>query len=144
MTLCIHGHVPRSCDECRDEVRETFATGLDRRKPVIPDPTATPEEQGLTPGGERYPTPDPRLVEAMAGVLRRSIPSPMHDEAGHAEWATRHAAAILPGFLADPRTHEWLAEGLRAFPVPSSFEEWQAAVDRSYEADAAVILGREP
>jgi hypothetical protein len=32
-----------------------------------------------------------------------------------------------------------LADALRVIPVPETQAEWQAAVDRSYEADAALI-----
>lgn len=33
-----------------------------------------------------------------------------------------------------------LADGLRVIPVPTTYDEWMEAVDRSYEADAAAIL----
>ena len=33
-----------------------------------------------------------------------------------------------------------LAAALRTIPEPTSYEEWQAAIDRTYEGDASAIL----
>jgi len=53
-------------------------------------------------------TPDPRLVEAMAEALCDCRPTPT--ESGPCRYHQREAVEGLPAFLADPRTHEWLAE----------------------------------
>ena len=37
-----------------------------------------------------------------------------------------------------------LAEALKIIPVPSTYEEWQARVDASYEDDARTLLATEP
>jgi len=74
-------------------------------------------------------TPDPRLVAAMANAL---------DHAGlvwSPEGRRYYALAILPAFLADPRTHEWLEERLVVEGHP---EGW------ILRAFVASILGREP
>ena len=51
-------------------------------------------------------TPDPRLVAALAAALDEAW---VTEDGGDSE---QFAAAILPAFLADPRTHEWLEERL--------------------------------
>ena len=49
---------------------------------------------------------DPRLVAALAAALDEAW---VTEDGGDSE---QFAAAILPAFLADPRTHEWLEERL--------------------------------
>jgi len=43
--------------------------------------------------------------------------------------------------MTDDRGAAALAERLRAFDVPSSYDEWLARHDATYEGDAAFILG---
>jgi len=49
---------------------------------------------------------DPRLVAALAAALDEAW---VAEDGGDSE---QFAAAILPAFLSDPRTHEWLEERL--------------------------------
>jgi len=98
--------------------------------PMTPDPRSTPEEQGLTPGGEPYPTPDPRLVAAFDDAIGKAIEG----------WKPARplfplSRVALPAFLADPRTHEWLAERLALLP---------AELQGASRLQAAAILGVEP
>ena len=72
---------------------------------------------------------DPRLVAALAAALDEAW---VTEDGGDSE---QFAAAILPAFLADPRTHEWLEERLVVEGYP---EGW------ILRAFAAAILGREP
>jgi hypothetical protein len=110
---------------------------------VIPDPSATPEEQGLTPGGE-IPTPDPRLVAALAAAHRAAAHpnNPRNCAEPHAH--EQIAAAILPGFLADPRTHEVFAERLERAGygevTPGDLDQYQEW-GGSPRKIAAAILG---
>jgi len=72
---------------------------------------------------------DPRLVAALAAALDEAW---VTEDGGDSE---QFAAAILPAFLADPRTAGWLAERLdmvMAYEVDD--EPWMAA------SDAAAIL----
>jgi hypothetical protein len=55
-----------------------------------------------------------------------------------------HEVHLAHAILTDPGVHAALAERLRAFPVPETYEEWQEAVDRTYEGDAAFILSDKP
>ena len=71
-------------------------------------------------------TPDPRLVAALAAALDEAW---VTEDGGDSE---QFAAAILPAFLADPRTHEWLEERLVVEGYP---EGW------ILRAFAAAILG---
>jgi hypothetical protein len=91
-------------------------------------------------------SPDPRLVAALAAAMheeahehrRNGIFTPGKCFAGPRY--ERQAAAILPAFLADPRTHEWLAERLR------SLSPWKDddTFERVWSDEAAAILGTEP
>jgi len=85
-------------------------------------------------------TPDPRLVAAL------QVAMPMR------WWRMRRddlVAAILPAFLADPRTHEWLAERLHYVPCLDEIVDGDHWPDSTWckEAEmewATAILGREP
>ena len=72
---------------------------------------------------------DPRLVAALAAALDEAW---VTEDGGDSE---QFAAAILPAFLADPRTHEWLEERLVVEGYP---EGW------ILRAFAAAILGGKP
>ena len=77
-------------------------------------------------------TPDPRLVAAMAEAIQHAE-TPVGATYPPIEPYIERAAAILPAFLADPRTHEWLAERLHGNPsVP---------MDSECIREAAAILG---
>jgi len=84
-------------------------------------------------------TPDPRLVAALAAALHRYRGTCELWTTSEAACPIDHrvdAAAILPAFLADPRTAEWLVERLDvACDAGLSYGGWGAA---------AIILGREP
>ena len=76
-------------------------------------------------------TPDPRLVAAL------QVAMPMR------WWRMRRddlVAAILPAFLADPRTHEWLAGRL----ATTYQRNYPTARHDDWVSDAAFILGVEP
>ena len=58
---------------------------------------------------------DPRLVAVLAEGLHAQIPhweGHKPETSEHHAMHLEHATAILPAFLADPRTHEWLEERL--------------------------------
>ena len=73
--------------------------------------------------------PDPRLVAALAEALHAAEDPHMRDVSLRQR---RLAAAILPAFLADPRTHEWLEE--RAEPLGDALALWLLDPPRSYHA----------
>jgi len=94
---------------------------------------------------------DPRLVAALAAAL--------HHYRGTCElWTISEAAcpidhrvdaaAMLPAFLADPRTHEWLEE--RLWDGSDRVDEFGPWIDQPTDAGketrefAGAILGREP
>lgn len=52
------------------------------------------------------------------------------------------SGAPVEGLAADAFATEAMAEALRTFTPPTTYEEWQASVDRSYEGDAEVILAK--
>jgi len=86
---------------------------------------------------------DPGLVAALAEALDEAW---VTEDGGDSE---QFAAAILPAFLADPRTHEWLAERLHYVPCLDEIVDGDHWPDSTWckEAEmewATAILGREP
>ena len=94
--------------------------------------------------------PDPRLVAALAEALRASAMG-TRSRIDYFEAPTL-ASAILPGFLTDPRTHEWLAERLDGTLPRMAFHQYgqfynddpDFNIEEYYQRVAAAILGREP
>jgi hypothetical protein len=95
-------------------------------------------------------TPDPRLVEALAEALHVQTFGCFYDDEHEGVqdpcpqgWHDSMALAILPAFLDDGRTHEWLAERIRLTPRDieiesiDDFHEWWATPREL----AAAILG---
>ena len=76
---------------------------------------------------------DPRLVAALAAALDEAW---VTEDGGDSE---QFAATILPAFLADPRTHEWLEERLVVEGYP---EGWILRAPEGWilRAFAAAIL----
>ena len=78
---------------------------------------------------------DPRLGAALAAALHRYRGTCELWTISEAACPIDHrvdAAAILPAFLADPRTHEWLEE--RAEPLGDALALWLLDPPRSYHA----------
>jgi hypothetical protein len=91
--------------------------------------------------------PDPRLVAAMTdavGIARHG------DQWPHDEHCAHEAAAILPAFLADPRTEKWLAErcgvvfAWKQQPAPDGTFEAGDEPTSYWRDRAEAILGRQP
>ena len=94
--------------------------------------------------------PDERLVEAMAEAMDAADPGIDSDDSYAQEDHDEHlnyAAALLPAFLSDPRTAEWLAERLHARGygcVWTVGHDEPSCTRRGHEEGAAAILGAEP
>ena len=73
-------------------------------------------------------TPDPRLVAALAAALDEAW---VTEDGGDSE---QFAVAVLPAFLADPRTHEWLVERVGLALIV----RLRAALDRFWRANRFV------
>jgi hypothetical protein len=88
-------------------------------------------------------TPGPRLVAALGAAMVDHDPDGCEDGS-----YSSCVAAILPAFLADPRTAEWLAERLHESAARNhNIGEGMARAicqGRGHDRRAAAILGRQP